>query len=155
MNDDELVYALTGSTRESGGTVPTIAGLMLFGTLPLFESDREKDSFTVTLLVHHLLGPEDLEWLAHFHDYSLNEEEARALLVAREVGAINNAAYREKESRPESIPTPPHPAHTTTRVCVVRSGTPRTCGTCGLPLLPWPSACAIHCVGQPSDSLAA
>jgi ATP-dependent DNA helicase RecG len=64
-------------------------------TLPLFESDREKDSFTVTLLVHHLLGPEDLEWLAHFHDCGLNEEEARALLVAREVGAINNAAYRD------------------------------------------------------------
>jgi len=64
-------------------------------TLPLFESDRQRDSFTVTLLVHHLFGPKDLEWLAHFKDYSLNDQETRALFVVREVGAINNASYRD------------------------------------------------------------
>jgi ATP-dependent DNA helicase RecG len=64
-------------------------------TLPLFESDRERDTFTVTLLVHHLLGPEDLAWLAQFKDCDLTEDEARALIVLREVGAINNAAYRD------------------------------------------------------------
>jgi ATP-dependent DNA helicase RecG len=64
-------------------------------TLPLFESDRQRDSFTVTLLVHHLFGPQELEWLAHFKDCNLNEEETRALFVVREVGAINNASYRD------------------------------------------------------------
>jgi len=64
-------------------------------TLPLFESDREKDTFTVTLLVHHLLGPEDVTWLAQFKDCDLTEDEARALIWVREIGAINNAAYRD------------------------------------------------------------
>jgi ATP-dependent DNA helicase RecG len=64
-------------------------------TLPLFESDRPRDSFTVTLLVHHLFGPKDLEWLTHFKEHSLNEAETRALFVVREVGAINNASYRD------------------------------------------------------------
>ncbi|MGI8554585.1 MAG: ATP-binding protein [Dehalococcoidia bacterium] len=63
-------------------------------TLPLFESDREKDTFTVTLLVHHLLGPEDVEWLAGFKDCNLDEDEARALIVVRELGALNNLTYR-------------------------------------------------------------
>jgi ATP-dependent DNA helicase RecG len=63
-------------------------------TLPLFESDRHKDTFTVTLLVHHLFSNEDIEWLANFKDFNLSSDEARALVVVREVGAINNAYYR-------------------------------------------------------------
>lgn len=63
-------------------------------TAPLFESDREKDAFTVTLLVHHLLGPDDVAWLTRFKDCHLSEDEARALIVVREVRAINNAFYR-------------------------------------------------------------
>jgi ATP-dependent DNA helicase RecG len=64
-------------------------------TAPLFESDRERDSFTVTLLVHHLLSAEDVEWLAQFKDCNLNDDEAKALIVFREMGAINNAVYRD------------------------------------------------------------
>ena len=63
-------------------------------TEPLFESDREKDAFVVTLLVHHLLGPDDIEWLSRFSDCELADDEARALVIVREVGAINNAFYR-------------------------------------------------------------
>jgi len=63
-------------------------------TFPLFESDRERDSFAVTLLVHHFLGPDDIAWLEQFKDCSLSDEEAKALIVVREVGAINNAFYR-------------------------------------------------------------
>ncbi|KPJ75017.1 MAG: hypothetical protein AMK72_15325 [Planctomycetes bacterium SM23_25] len=63
-------------------------------TFPLFESDREKDSFAVTLLVHHFLGPDDIAWLEQFSDCQLSDEEAKALIVVREVGAINNAYYR-------------------------------------------------------------
>jgi ATP-dependent DNA helicase RecG len=63
-------------------------------TLPLFESDRARDEFTVRLLTHHLLGPEDWQWLASFKDCNLEDDEARALIVLREVGAIDNASYR-------------------------------------------------------------
>ncbi len=64
-------------------------------TPPTFESDREKDCFVVTFLFHHFLNREDAEWLGRFRECDLIEEEAKALVYAREVGAINNAAYRD------------------------------------------------------------
>lgn len=67
-------------------------------TLPFFESDRDADTFTVTLLVHHLLGEEDIRWLARFKRCGLSEDEARSLVFVREVGAISNAAYRDINS---------------------------------------------------------
>lgn len=63
-------------------------------TVPLFESSKEKNSFTAKLLVHHLLGSADIEWLAQFKHYSLSNDEARALIVLREIGEINNFIYR-------------------------------------------------------------
>jgi len=63
-------------------------------THPLFESDRERDEFTVRLLVVHLLSEEDWEWLGQFKDCNLSDDEARALIVLREIGALDNAAYR-------------------------------------------------------------
>jgi ATP-dependent DNA helicase RecG len=63
-------------------------------TIPLFESSKEKDSFTAKLLVHHLLSSEDIEWLAQFKHCFLSDDEARALIVLREVGEINNFIYR-------------------------------------------------------------
>ncbi len=62
---------------------------------PLFESDRGQDQFVVRLFFHHFLGPADLAWLARFKDLHLTEAEARALVVAREVGAIDNATWRD------------------------------------------------------------
>jgi ATP-dependent DNA helicase RecG len=63
-------------------------------TQPLFESDRASDEFTVRLLVMHLLSPEDWRWLSQFKDCNLDADDARALIVIRELGAIDNAAYR-------------------------------------------------------------
>jgi len=63
-------------------------------TLPLFESDRVGDTFTVRLLAHHLLDPNDWKWLEQFKGYSLSDDDARALVVTREIGAIDNAVYR-------------------------------------------------------------
>ena len=63
-------------------------------TAPFFESDRETDNFTATLLFHHLLNEGDVQWLAQFKDCNLADDEARALIVLREVGAMNNAYYR-------------------------------------------------------------
>lgn len=62
---------------------------------PLFESDRSNDAFVVRLFFHHFLGPDDLAWLGRFKALQLTEAEARALVVAREAGAIDNATWRE------------------------------------------------------------
>jgi len=44
---------------------------------------------------HHFLGAEDIAWLAQFKDLHLSEDEAKALIVVREAGALNNGTYRE------------------------------------------------------------
>jgi len=62
---------------------------------PLFESDRGREQFVARLFFHHFLGPDDLAWLARFKDLQLTEAEARALVVTREVGAMDNATWRE------------------------------------------------------------
>lgn len=62
---------------------------------PLFESDRSNDAFVVRLFFHHFLGPEDLIWLGRFKTLRLNDAEAKALVVAREVGAMDNATWRD------------------------------------------------------------
>ncbi|MDO5624775.1 MAG: ATP-binding protein [Pseudomonadota bacterium] len=61
---------------------------------PLFESDRSQDQFSVLFFFHHFLGEDDVRWLAQFRDLHLGNEEARALVVAREAGGIDNATYR-------------------------------------------------------------
>ena len=61
---------------------------------PLFESDRGQDQFSVFFFFHHFLGEEDLRWLGQFRDLHLGNEDARALVVARESGGIDNATYR-------------------------------------------------------------
>jgi ATP-dependent DNA helicase RecG len=61
---------------------------------PTFESTRRPDQFVATFLFHHFLGKDDLAWLRRLTNEALSDEEARALVFAREVGAIDNAAYR-------------------------------------------------------------
>jgi ATP-dependent DNA helicase RecG len=63
-------------------------------TLPLIESDRSTNQFALTLLAHHLFDDKDIEWLKQFKHLSLNDEQARALIVVREMGAITNSDYR-------------------------------------------------------------
>lgn len=64
-------------------------------TPPLFESDRGNDQFVARYFFHHFLGAEDIAWLAQFKELQLNEDEAKALIVVREAGAIDNGTYRE------------------------------------------------------------
>jgi ATP-dependent DNA helicase RecG len=64
-------------------------------TPPLFESDRGNDQFVARYFFHHFLGAEDIAWLAQFKDMHLSEDEAKALIVVREAGALNNGTYRE------------------------------------------------------------
>lgn len=63
-------------------------------TPPLFESDRGNDQFVARYFFHHFLGTDDVAWLAQFKEAQLSPDEAKALIVVREAGAIDNAAYR-------------------------------------------------------------
>ncbi|MGB4336651.1 MAG: ATP-binding protein [Chromatiaceae bacterium] len=79
-----------------GSGIRAMRELMLANGLlpPTFESSRRPDQFVATLLFHHFLGPEDLAWLGRLTRQDLSDEEARALVFVRELGAIDNAAYR-------------------------------------------------------------
>jgi ATP-dependent DNA helicase RecG len=69
--------------------------MMAHGLLPpTFESSRRPDQFVATFLFHHFLGPDDLAWLGQLTNEAISDEEARALVFVRELGAIDNAAYR-------------------------------------------------------------
>lgn len=61
---------------------------------PTFESSRRPDQFVATFLFHHFLGSNDLIWLRALTLEAISDEESRALVFVRELGAIDNAAYR-------------------------------------------------------------
>lgn len=64
-------------------------------TPPLIETDRDGNKFNLLLLPHHLLDENNLRWLSQFHSLKLSEADMRALVLAREVGAITNQDYRQ------------------------------------------------------------
>lgn len=70
------------------------AGLMP----PTFESNHEANKFTARLLLHHFLSKENVEWLAQYAEFGLVNEQKLALVFVREVGAIDNATYRQLDS---------------------------------------------------------
>jgi ATP-dependent DNA helicase RecG len=61
---------------------------------PTFDSNRESDQFAAIFLFHHFLGPDDWDWLGLFQDFDLTDDQRRALIFVRELGAIDNQAYR-------------------------------------------------------------
>ncbi len=61
---------------------------------PLLESDRTGNQFMAMLLFHHFLGEQDIEWLSSLGQ-ELTNEERRAMVQAREVGAVDNSTYRD------------------------------------------------------------
>ncbi|MBI5897612.1 MAG: putative DNA binding domain-containing protein [Rhodocyclales bacterium] len=63
--------------------------------LPEFVSDRQKNEFKVTLFLHHLLTEDDYAWLKALAGDTLSGDEAKALIYARETGAIDNTACRD------------------------------------------------------------
>ena len=70
------------------------AGLMP----PTFESNHEANKFTARVLLHHFLSKENMEWLAQYAEFGLVNEQKLALVFVREVGAIDNATYRQLDS---------------------------------------------------------
>ena len=79
-----------------GSGIRAMRELMLANDLlpPTFESSRRPDQFVATFLFHHFLGPDDVAWLRRLTIETISDEEARALVFVRELGAIDNAAYR-------------------------------------------------------------
>lgn len=61
---------------------------------PTFISSREDDKFTAIFLLHHFLSEDDWIWLAQFKEFELSDEQLRGLIYLREMGAIDNACYR-------------------------------------------------------------
>lgn len=61
---------------------------------PVLQSDRTGNSFMAMLLFHHFLSQDDLAWLKSFEQNGLTEDEMKAMISAREVGAIDNSTYR-------------------------------------------------------------
>jgi ATP-dependent DNA helicase RecG len=91
------IFHETNLAETKGSGVRAMRRLMQSSHLapPTFESDRNNNQFTVRLLLHHFLNTADLEWLKKFGHLSLSDGQQQALLFVREVGAIDNATYRQ------------------------------------------------------------
>jgi ATP-dependent DNA helicase RecG len=63
-------------------------------TAPVFNSHQLENQFTAIYLLHQLLGEEQLSWLQQFNHLHLTGDEAKALILAGETGAVDNAALR-------------------------------------------------------------
>ncbi len=87
----------TGFAETKGSGIRVVRQLMKGAnlTLPFFESDREADTFTATIFTHHLWDEDDIKWMGYFKEFNLSDDEAKALITLRELGALNNAVYRD------------------------------------------------------------
>ena len=70
----------------------------MYDCIPTLESNHEANKFTARLLLHHFLSKENMEWLAQYTVFGLLNEQKLALVFVREVGAIDNATYRQLDS---------------------------------------------------------
>ena len=61
---------------------------------PVFVSSSQENEFTAIYLLHQLLDAEQLQWLQQFSGLGLSDDEAKALILARETGAVDNAGLR-------------------------------------------------------------
>lgn len=91
------VFHETNLAETKGSGIRAMRRLMKASHLtpPTFESNRVANSFTMRLLLHHFLGEEDLQWLQGFERYKWTDAQKQALVFAREVGAVDNATYRQ------------------------------------------------------------
>jgi ATP-dependent DNA helicase RecG len=63
-------------------------------TAPVFSSHQLENQFSAIYLLHQLLGEAQLRWLQQFSHLQLTADEAKALILAAETGAVDNAALR-------------------------------------------------------------
>lgn len=91
------VFHETNLAETKGSGIRSMRTLMSQAKMmpPTFESDHGRNQFTARLLLHHFLGVEDIKWLTLFDSYALNEDQKKALIFVKELGAIDNNAYRQ------------------------------------------------------------
>lgn len=61
---------------------------------PVFLNSVVDNQFKSIYLLHQLMGEKQLAWLGQFATLCLNHDEAKALILAYEIGAVDNAAIR-------------------------------------------------------------
>lgn len=91
------IFHETNLAETKGSGIRTMRSLMEKVAMmpPTFESSRENNTFTVRLLLHHLLNEEDINWLNTFGSFDLNDNQKRILIFVREVNAIDNSTARQ------------------------------------------------------------
>lgn len=91
------IFHETNLAETKGSGIRTMRKLMEQAEMvpPTFDSNHSDNQFTVRLLLHHFLSEEDITWLQTFNDFQLSDSQKRALIFIREVGAIDNSAYRQ------------------------------------------------------------
>ena len=91
------IFHETNLAETKGSGIRTMRNLMEKVDMmpPTFESSRENNTFTVRLLLHHLLNEEDIHWLNSFSNLDLNDNQKRILIFVREVNAIDNSTARQ------------------------------------------------------------
>ena len=91
-----ILYDLSFAETKGSG-IRTIRTLLREANLeePSFVSNVTGNSFRATYSLNQLMSKEDLLWLGQFKGYELNDNEARALLIAKNLGAVNNSTLRE------------------------------------------------------------
>ncbi len=91
------VFHETDLAETKGSGIKSMRKLMKRHHLapPTFESNRENNQFTARLLLHHFLNEEDIIWLNNFEKHQLNDDQKKALIFVREVGAVDNKTYRQ------------------------------------------------------------
>lgn len=91
-----ILYDLSFAETKGSG-IRTIRTLLREANLeePSFVSNITGNSFRATYSLNQLMSKEDLLWLGQFKGYELNDNEARALLIAKNLGAVNNSTLRE------------------------------------------------------------
>lgn len=91
------IFHETNLAETKGSGIRTMRSLMEKVDMmpPTFESNRENNTFTVRLLLHHLLNEEDIHWLNSFSNFELNDNQKRILIFVREINAIDNSTARQ------------------------------------------------------------
>ena len=91
------VFHETNLAETKGSGIRAMRRLLAASHLapPTFESNRTDNKFSARLLLHHFLSKEDLLWLEQYTHFDLNDNQKRALIFVREVGAIDNPTYRQ------------------------------------------------------------
>ncbi len=91
------IFHETNLAETKGSGIRTMRSLMEKVDMmpPTFESSRDNNTFTVRLLLHHLLNEEDIHWLNSFGNFDLNDNQKRILIFVREVNAIDNSTARQ------------------------------------------------------------